>query len=849
MAQKFSVDQLKLNTYMLTGSTEGLFFDSKQLAFGTDAVSTSRQIIAGVGLGGGGTLASDVTLTLNVDNSTVEIDTDTLRVKAGGIENSHLAGSIDNSKLSNSFININQDAGITGASSVSLGGTLNLGVNVDGSSLEIVGDQVKVKDLGITNSHLANDTIQNAKLLNDSVNLNFGEGLTGDSSVALGGTLSVAAKVDDSTIEIDTDTFRVKDLGITNAKLAGSITNAKLSNSAVTVTAGDGLKDGGAVSLGGSVSLNIDVSDFAGDGLADDGSENLKVDNSVLRTTGGQTISDPGSDPSLAIEGTLSVKDLSVTGTLTKISTQDLVVTDNIITLNTGDPGLTNGTGISLGVAGIEIWRGTGDWGPGAGQQTAGYDGDGADRAQLFYNDNPGKDYWEAGLENDMAKILLDKNSHTGWLANSDDVNTVAANLVTTGQTLWDRDLAISGDLDAKIGSNVGQTATNTSNIATNTTNITNLTNNKVDKTIKVIAGSGLTSDFATTLDTDVTLDVKGGQGITVEDDLVKISNGDVTNAMLANSAVSFGGISVSLGGSDDTPQLNLTDATGYKASSIEGTLTNSQLQNNSISVIPDAALTGDSSVSLGGTLHLGVAVDDHTIEVNSSDQLRVKGNIANAHLTNSSLTVNAGDGLDGGGSISLGGSATINVDNTVVRTAGNQVIGGMKAFEGTGFFSQDLLVGGNLTVSGTTTVVHSTEVDVGDRIIKLQADLGAGVAATLDAGFEVNRGSSPLVQLLWNESNDYWTATNAAGTAYEILTKEKVLRNTVSLGVQNSASVAFGHTFAGLPSVTVSVQGVDETADVVSAQLAQCYTTGFVVSFSTTLTGNYKLHYIASDA
>ena len=45
-----------------------------------------------------------------------------------------------------------------------------------------------------------------------------------------------------------------------------------------------------------------------------------------------------------------------------------------------------------------------------------------------------------------------------------------------------------------------------------------------------------------------------------------------------------------------------------------------------------------------------------------------------------------------------------------------------MKAFEDTGFFSQDLLVGGNLTVSGTTTVVHSTEVDVGDRIIKLQA-------------------------------------------------------------------------------------------------------------------------------
>ena len=78
--------------------------------------------------------------------------------------------------------------------------------------------------------------------------------------------------VDDSSIEIASDALQVKALGITNGMLAGSIANAKLANSAVTVTAGDGLKDGGSVALGASVTLNVEPADFAGDGLAADGS-------------------------------------------------------------------------------------------------------------------------------------------------------------------------------------------------------------------------------------------------------------------------------------------------------------------------------------------------------------------------------------------------------------------------------------------------------------------------------------------------------------------------------------------------------------------------------------------------
>ncbi len=57
-----------------------------------------------------------------------------------------------------------------------------------------------------------------------------------------------------------------------------SIPIASLASDAVTITAGDGLKTGGSVTLGSSVTLDVDVSDFAGTGLKDEGSENLAID-------------------------------------------------------------------------------------------------------------------------------------------------------------------------------------------------------------------------------------------------------------------------------------------------------------------------------------------------------------------------------------------------------------------------------------------------------------------------------------------------------------------------------------------------------------------------------------------
>jgi len=55
------------------------------------------------------------------------------------------------------------------------------------------------------------------------------------------------------------------------------IPQGRLENDSLTVTAGDGLTNGGSVALGGSITPEVQVSDFAGTLLADDGSNNLQV--------------------------------------------------------------------------------------------------------------------------------------------------------------------------------------------------------------------------------------------------------------------------------------------------------------------------------------------------------------------------------------------------------------------------------------------------------------------------------------------------------------------------------------------------------------------------------------------
>ena len=84
---------------------------------------------------------------------------------------------------------------------------------------------------------------------------------------------------------------------------------------------------------------------------------------------------------------------------------------------------------------------------------------------------------------------------------------------------------------------------------------------------------------------------------------------GSIANAKLANSTVSFGGISLALGASDATPAFDLADATNYPSSSLSGTITNAQLAGS----IADSKL---NTISTAGKVDIGALEIDGATDI-----------------------------------------------------------------------------------------------------------------------------------------------------------------------------------------------------------------------------------------
>ena len=81
---------------------------------------------------------------------------------------------------------------------------------------------------------------------------------------------------------------------------------------------------------------------------------------------------------------------------------------------------------------------------------------------------------------------------------------------------------------------------------------------------------------------------------------------------------------------------------------------------------------------------------------------------------------------------------------------------------------SGDVIVQGDLTVNGTTTTLNTTELEVEDNIITLNS--GVTGVPSLNAGIEVERGTSANVQFRWNESTDKWQGTTDGSNYYDVL-------------------------------------------------------------------------------
>ena len=163
---------------------------------------------------------------------------------------------------------------------------------------------------------------------------------------------------------------------------------------------------------------------------------------------------------------------------------------------------------------------------------------------------------------------------------------------------------------------------------------------------------------------------------------------------------------------------------------------------------------------------------------------------------------------------------------------------------------NNDVIVSGNLTVQGTTTQVDSNVVNIGDAIITLNADETG--APSQNGGIEIERGISPNVQLIYNETTDKWQITPDGNNYYNILSTQDLgsgngldadtldslestsfLRSDASdnytsgtLTFDNGTTIAFGNTSGTAPFTVSSTTVVTNlNADLLDGQQGSYYT------------------------
>ena len=189
-------------------------YDSSADITGKESIADFMAAVAGSGLGAGSGV-----LAVNVDNSSIEVNGDALRIKASGVTNAML----QNSTISGVALGSN----LGSLSKATNGGVVFTSYN--GSAA--VGDlQLDLNDLAAAVVNVAADSIAiydadadvTAKeSIADLVAAMAGDGITSTSGV-------MAIGVDDNSIEISGDALRVKSSGISNSMLAGSIATSKL---------------------------------------------------------------------------------------------------------------------------------------------------------------------------------------------------------------------------------------------------------------------------------------------------------------------------------------------------------------------------------------------------------------------------------------------------------------------------------------------------------------------------------------------------------------------------------------------------------------------------------------------
>ncbi len=313
-----------------------------------DGSENLRLASQGNGIAGGG----GSTLSVDLDGSTLSLSSDGL--KAG---DSILNTSLNSFTASNANTSLNSATG----SYLTAAGISDTAIAEGADSLvffDATDSGVKRESIGdfltaIAGANLSVSSNQLVGVAGDITSVVAGDGLTGGST---SGDATLAVNVDDSTIEINSDTVRLKDGGTTLAK------QADMAADRIQGRANGGGTGAPQALTAAQVRTIINVEDGA---TADQtGAEIATALNSDLG--GNFTIGNQSDDVATFTGGVTVAGDLTVNGTTTYISSSNLNIGDNILELNyagtAADAGILVKDAVSTGTSGSLLWDASEDY-------------------------------------------------------------------------------------------------------------------------------------------------------------------------------------------------------------------------------------------------------------------------------------------------------------------------------------------------------------------------------------------------------------------------------------------------------------------------------------------------------